>query len=234
MYCMKCGTQLEEGRKRCPLCGLPVIHPEIREEPAPRLYPAYEQRTESFSRSGQCLLLTFLTLLPLIVCLLVDQRLNGHVVWSGYVMCALGAFYLCFCLPLWFKAPNSVVFFPIGAAALLGLTLYICLKTGGHWFLSFAFPVGGALLLIIETVIVLMRYTVRGKKNRPLYIFGGAVIALGGLCLLIEFLLKVTFGIPMRWWSLYPLGALFLLGMFFIVTAICRPLQLILHKKLFI
>ena len=21
MYCMKCGTQLEEGRKRCPLCG---------------------------------------------------------------------------------------------------------------------------------------------------------------------------------------------------------------------
>ena len=119
-------------------------------------------------------------------------------------------------------------------AALLGVTLYVCLKTGGRWFLPFAFPVGGALLVILETVIVLLRYAVRGRRHRVLYILGGASIALGGLCMLVEFLLRVSFGIPMQWWSLYPLAALTLLGLMLIVIAASAPLRESLHKRFFI
>ena len=219
--------------ERCPLCGLRVYHPELTEEPEAPPYPRYTEG-ETVSHGGLLFLLSFLFLIPLALCLLIDLKLNAAVTWSGYVCFGLLAGYTVFCLPLWFRRPNPVVFFPIAMAALLGLALYTALKTGGRWFLSFAFPVGGALLLIVETLIVLLRYTVRGKRHRALYILGGACMALGGLCVLIEFLLKLSFGIPMLWWSLYPLCALFLIGLMLLIIGLCPPLRHSLHKRFFI
>ena len=118
--------------------------------------------------------------------------------------------------------------------AALGLCLYLCLAGGGRWFLPFAFPVGGAVLLIVEAVIVLLRYAVGEQRHRALFVIGGAIIAVGGLCVLIEFLLQLSFGIAMRWWSVYPLTVLTLVGLALIVIGACRPLRDSLHKKFFI
>jgi hypothetical protein len=127
-----------------------------------------------------------------------------------------------------------VIFFPIAMAALLALSLYVSLKTGGHWFLPFAFPVGGAVTLLLEAQIVLLRYTVGSQRHRALYILGGGLIALGGICVLIEFLLHLAFSLPMLWRSLYPLTALVLLGLMLIIIGVCPPLRHSLHKKFFI
>ena len=134
----------------------------------------------------------------------------------------------------WFKKPSPTVFFPVDLAAALGLCLFLCLKSGGRWFLPFALPVGGALGLIVEAVIVLLRHAVGERRHRALYVIGGALIALGGLCVLIEFLLRVAFDFAMLWWSLIPLSALALLGVMLIVIGACAPLRASLHKKLFI
>ena len=183
---------------------------------------------------GLLLILSFLFALPIIICLMVDLRLSGGVTWSGYVSLGVCAAYIAVCLPLWFRRRNPVVFFPITMAAGLLLALYVCLKTGGRWFLPFAFPMGGAVCVLVETVIVLLRYAVGERRHRVLYILGGASIALGALCVLVEFLLRVSFGIAMRWWSLYPLVVLTLLGLMLIVIAISAPLRASLHKKFFI
>ena len=29
MYCVKCGVELADSEKKCPLCGTPVFHPDI-------------------------------------------------------------------------------------------------------------------------------------------------------------------------------------------------------------
>ena len=232
MYCVKCGVELQKGAERCPLCGLRVYHPELQETPEAAPYPRYVG--EEVSHGGLLFILSFLFAIPVVVCLLIDRNMNGAVNWSGYVAFGIAAAYLAFCLPLWFKRPNPVIFFPIAVGAGLGMALYVCLKTGGRWFLPFAFPVGGAMLLIVEAEIVLLRYAVGGQQYRALYILGGAFAALGGLCVLIEFLLQVTFGIPMRWWSLYPLCVLSLLGLMLIVIGLCPPLRRSLHKKFFI
>lgn len=234
MYCIKCGVELQAGVEKCPLCGLRVYHPELTEQPEPRPYPAYAGTGERVRPGGLLLILSFLFALPVILCLMVDFKLNGGVTWSGYVTGGVLAAYIALCLPLWFRRRNPVVFFPVTMAALLLLALYVCLKTGGRWFLPFAFPVGGAVCLIVETVIVLLRYAVRGRRHRVLYILGGALIALGALCVLVEFLLRVSFGIAMRWWSLYPLAVLTLLGLMLIVIAVSAPLRASLHKRLFI
>lgn len=234
MYCVKCGVELQKGVKNCPLCGLRVYHPDIDEQPEALPYPRRGETEQNVSRGGLLFLVSFLFAVPLLICLQVDLNLNGSVGWSGIAAVSLLAAYVMLCLPLWFRRVNPAVFFPIDLAAALGLCLYLCLKTGGRWFLPFAFPAGGALGLLVETVIVLLRYAVRERRHRILYVFGGAALALGGLCMLIEFLLRLAFGIPMRWWSLYPLTALTLLGGMLITVGACQPLRESLHKKLFI
>ena len=234
MYCVKCGVELQAGVETCPLCGLRVYHPDLTETPEARPYPPFAGGGERVRSGGLLLILSFLFALPIIICLLVDLKLTGRVTWSGYAVFGVLAAYIAVCLPLWFRRRNPVVFFPIAMAALLGVALYVCLKTGGRWFLPFALPVGGAVLAIIETVIVLLRYAVGERRHRVLYVLGGMSIALGGLCVLVEFLLRVSFGIAMRWWSLYPLVVLTLMGLLLIVIAISAPLRASLHKRLFI
>lgn len=233
MYCARCGVELQKGVAACPLCALRVYHPDLTETPEPAPYPG-RTGEEKVSHGGMLFVITGLFLIPVLICLLVDLKMNAGVFWSGYVCFGLLAGYVLLCLPLWFRKPNPAVFFPADMAALLLLSLYVSLKTGGRWFLSFAFPAGGALLLLLETQIVLLRYVVRGKRHRALYILGGGFLACGGLCMLIEFLLKQSFGFPMLWWSLYPLTVLSLVGSMLILTGLCPPLRRSLHKKLFI
>lgn len=80
-------------------------------------------------------------------------------------------------LPLWFKRPNPVIFVPVDFAAIILYLLYIDLATGGHWFLTFAFPVAGSIGVLITTMVALLRYVRRGY----LYIFGGASLPPAGL-----------------------------------------------------
>lgn len=235
MYCIQCGVELQKGAAQCPLCGLRVYHPDLPEErPEARPYPPFTGSTERVRPGGLLLILSVLFALPIILCLMVDLRLSGGVTWSGYVAAGVLAGYLAVSLPLWFPRLSGVVYFPITAAALLLVALYVCLKTGGRWFLPFALPVGGTACLIAETVIVLLRCAVGEQRHRIFYILGGASIALGGLCLLVEFLLHLTFGTPMYWWSLYPLVVLTVIGLLLIVIAISAPLRASLHKRFFI
>ena len=61
-----------------------------------------------------------------------------------------------------------------------------------------------------------------------------ALLLSGGLAVLIEFLINVTFGIHKALlWSIYPLAAGVILGGMLLVIAICKPLRKSLHRKFF-
>ena len=176
-------------------------------------------------------ILTALTLLPAVLCIVCDWRINGSIVWSGYAAGGVALLYITVVLPLWFRHPNPAIFVPIDFAAIALFLLYINFAVGGHWFLSFAFPVTGAIALLVTAVVTLMRYVPGGA----LYIFGGALILTGGLNVLIEFLLHITFGIEgMFVWSIYPLTVCVLLGVMLLVVAVCKPLRRSLHRKFFL
>ena len=232
MYCVKCGVELADSEKKCPLCGTPVFHPDIpRNLSDPPFPPDRRIRPEDVNRSGILFVLTVAALLPALLCLLCDWRINGTLVWSGYAAGAIGLLYVLIVLPMWFSHPNPVVFVPVDFAAIGLYLLYIDLVTKGGWFLSFAFPVTGAIGLLLTAVVALVRYVHAGY----LYIFGGALILTGGLNVLIEFLLHITFGIEgMFVWSIYPLTVCVLLGVMLLVVAVCKPLRRSLHKKFFI
>ena len=232
MYCVKCGVELADSEKKCPLCGTPVFHPDIPRTPTDPPYPPERHlRPEDVNRSGILFILTVAALLPALLCLLCDWRINGTLVWSGYAAGAIGLLYILILLPMWFKRPNPVIFVPVDFVAVGLYLLYIDFAVGGHWFLSFAFPVTGAIGLLVSAVVTLSYYLHRGY----LYIYGGGFILGGCLAVLIEFLLNQTFQLHETFfWSFYPLAAGLIIGVMLIVIAVCKPLRESLHRKYFV
>ena len=232
MYCVKCGVELADSERVCPLCGTRAFHPDMPPQQGEPPYPLEaHSHGEEVSRSGVLFLLTVLTVLSSVLLILCDWRINGAVVWSGYAAGGIVLVYIVAALPLWFRRPNPVIFVPIDFAAIGLYLLYIDLAVGGRWFLSFAFPVTGAIGLLITAMVALLRYLPGGH----IFVFAGALMCGGGLAVLIEFLINFTFKLHEAFfWSLYPLVAGILLGVMLLVIGLCRPLRQSLHRKFFL
>ena len=127
MYCVKCGVELADSEKKCPLCGTPVFHPDIpRNLSEPPFPPDKRIRPEDVNRSGVLFVLTIAALLPALLCLLCDWRINGTLVWSGYAAGAIALLYVVILLPMWFRRPNPVIFVPVDFIA---VGLYCSIST---------------------------------------------------------------------------------------------------------
>ena len=170
---------------------------------------------------GIYFIISFVCIISAVISFLCDLNLGDGITWSGYVIGAIALFYILLILPGWFRRYNPAIFIPCDFLA-IGLYLaYINLATGGKWFLTFAFPLTGAATLIISSITILSYYLKRGY----LYIWGGAFIAAGAFCPVLELLAHVTFGGEYIKWGIYPLVALFLIGIMLIVIAIVKPFR---------
>lgn len=229
MYCIRCGVQMVDGQTQCPLCGTKMILPEDMAVEY-GLYPKGRQPETGKRRLWPHAVIATAFLLPMLIVLICNWQLSGDFTWSGYVVGALTLCYVIVGLPRWFARPNPVIFTPCGFAAAALYIWYIAWRTGGDWFLTFALPVIGGLCLIITAVVTLTRYLRKGW----LYIYGGALMALAGMMLGMEYLLMVTFGMRFIGWSLYPLAVFMVLGGLLIFLAICRPARDMMERKTFL
>lgn len=229
MYCVNCGVKLADTEKSCPLCGTPAVHPTYERSEARPMYPKNKQprlQANSVALNGMYVIIF---LIPLLLCFFSDFLNDGKLDWFGYVAGGILVIYIALALPLWFRKPNPVIFVPCNFASVTLYLLYVDIVTGGGWFLSFAFPIAGALCLITSAAVTLIRYLRRGL----FYILGGTLIAVGGLMLLTEFLMTVTFEYTFMGWSIYPLITLVLFGGCLLYLAINRSAREALHRKLF-
>ena len=231
MYCVNCGVKLSDTEKRCPLCQTVVCHPDFPPKDAEPLYPEGLGPGPQLNSMTMQFIITTAYLLAIGVSLVCDLQIGGGITWAGYVIGGLLLSYVVIILPMWFSKPNPVIFVPCDFAAAGLYLLYINLATGGRWFLSFAFPVTGFIGLLITAVVVLRRYISRGR----LYVFGGAIMALGAFMPVLELLLFITFpSVEFIGWYLYPLIALGLLGGLLLFLAIYRPARHSMARKFFI
>lgn len=233
MYCIKCGVKLTEGKKPCPLCGTVPFHPDVEAEESESLYPA--GRYPSNAKVSPVVVLIIVTallfFLPCVITLQCNLLINGHISWSGLVVGALLMIYVPAVLPLWFRKPNPVIFVPCTFVAIGLYLLYINFATGGHWFLTLAFPIVGFTGLNVTAVVTLMRYVPRGS----LYTLGGSLALTGLFMPVMELLINITFQKTQFFaWSLYPLTALVLLGGLLIFLAIYPPAREMMERKFFL
>ncbi len=227
MYCVKCGVRLQEGVERCPLCRTPVWDPEPREES--RSYPDTLPLQHREADLAGAVALTVICAVASIVMLTVCLKLYGRLEWGGYVIFGLLLFYVIAVLPRWFRAPRGEVFVPIDHAAAALFLLYVCHRTGGHWFLSFALPVTVSSCLISTAMICLLKYVKGGK----LFILGGFLLALGGFTVLVEFFEHLSFGTEMFRWSLYSLTGFGSAGLFLLIAGMIPSLRHGMRKRFF-
>lgn len=229
MYCIKCGVQLADTERKCPLCNTEVLHPDFMQAADRPLYPGNKMPKNSSRSKALNGAMIILFLIPLFVCFAADLQMDGRISWFGYVAGALILAYITLALPMWFSKPNPVIFVPCDFAAAGLYLLYINIATDGAWFLRFALPVTAGLCLITCTVVTLLHYLRKGR----LYIIGGAAMALGAFMLLIEFLMGMTFHLQFIGWSIYPLCVLALFGCLLIFLAINRTAREAMERKLF-
>ena len=232
MYCIKCGVELADSEKICPLCGLKVYHPELEKPKNIEYpYPKFERSTEQVTRLGLMAILILFFLLPIILTLICDISINHSITWSGYVIGGIITLYIITVLPSWFRKPNPVIFVPVDFGVIALFVLYIDIINQGKWFLTFALPLILGIGIIVTAVVTLTKYL----PKATLYISGGATIAFGALTVLVDHLINVTFNTGRGiFWAWYPLTVLTVIGLMLIFIAICKPLRDTLKKKFFI
>ena len=227
MYCIKCGVRLQEGATECPLCQTPVHIPH--ERPAERSYPDSLPRHYDESGMPTAVAMTIVCAIAAAVVLAVCFKLYGQLRWGGYVIGGILLFYIVAVLPRWFRHPKGEIFVPCDHAAAALYVLFICLYTGGHWFLSFAFPIVGVSCLLSTALVCLLKNIRHGR----LFVFGGFFLLLGGFTMLIEFFAHISFGTPMFQWSLFTLAGFGAIGLFLLVAGMIHPLRDALEKRFF-
>ena len=225
MYCVKCGVKLQDGVESCPLCLTPVWNPDAAEHE--HSYPDKLPLHHRESNLAGAVAFTVISIIAILVTLTVCFKLYGKLNWGGYVICGIALFYVVAVLPGWFRQPRGEVFVPIDHAAAALYVLYICVKTGGHWFLSFAFPVLLASCLLSTAMICLLKY-VRGGR---LFIFGGFLLVLAAFLVLVEFFEHLSFGVRMFRWSLYSLAGFGTVGAFLLIAGMIPGLRSSLEKR---
>ena len=129
MYCIKCGVELADSEKKCPLCNTLVCHPDFKQPQKTGLYPDNKMPMAHSGAKALGGVIIILFLVPLILSFFSDLQKNGRLDWFGYVAGALVVGYVMFALPLWFKKPNPVIFVPCTFAATALYLLYINLIT---------------------------------------------------------------------------------------------------------
>lgn len=231
MYCIKCGVELTDGQTVCPVCATRVYHPDVEVKDAPPTYPKKDFESEEFNRKGILFVVTIISLLVAALTVMFNISLSDEISWGGFVAGGVGVFYVCVIFPLWFKRTTPAIFVPCGFASILLYLLYINLQTGGHWFMSFAFPVVGALGLLITAITTVFHYVRRGR----LYTVGAGLIGLGIWTLLIELFIHLTFPLPEHViWSPYSCATFMVFGLMLIVIRIVKPFHESLRRIFYV
>ena len=231
MYCINCGVKLADTEKRCPLCETEVYHPALERPAVQPLYPAGRIPAQQPRSLALPIVLTTAFLMPILITLLCDLRLNGAVTWSGYVIGALLLAYVILGLPTWFRRVCPVTMLACDFLTVALYLLYINHAVGGSWFWGFGFPLVSAVGIAVTAVVLLMQR----HPRQGFYIFGGAFTALGGFMPLLEHLINRTFGrADFAAWSVYPLVALVLLGLMLIFLGANSAARRTLERKFFL
>ena len=230
MYCVKCGVELADSEKSCPLCGTVAYHPDMEREAAPLPYPPHRVVSKRMRRRAALFVLAIVSIALVAQLLVLDLAISGTVTWAFYAVGGIALLYLMVCLPMWFKRPNPAIFVPSSFVAIALYILGCSAVTGGGWFWPFAFPLIIGIAVIVTAVSTLCRYIKGGR----FYIAGGTVIASGAYLVVTEHLVAKTFAVAFFGWSVFCFIGCFVIGMGLIVIGIVPAFRLAFDKKFFV
>ena len=88
MYCIKCGVELADSEKVCPLCGTRVYHPDIEIKTTEPPFPEYKLREPRMNLRGIMFIVTMIFAALIVQLVICNISISNASEWSGY---AIGA-----------------------------------------------------------------------------------------------------------------------------------------------
>lgn len=168
-YCVKCGVELERNATSCPLCSTPVYLPDEADESFQRSYPDRAQKNQArhvnlVPSKTFVYLMTFILVIPALVCFMVDIRGDGIFSWSFYPIASLLLFWVLMAYPALMKRYSFMKVLTIDIYAIIAFLISLDLYSGG--FLSWSvYPVSSLLLVWVFFLL----FSIFGRK-KPGYI----------------------------------------------------------------
>jgi len=184
-YCVKCGVELDNKLKSCPLCNTPVYLPE---EPDGNSYKPYPERIQRDSTryinlvpsKAFVYLMTFILIIPVIVCLMIDIRRNGTISWSFYPVTSIILVWILMAYPALMKRYSFLKVLTIDIYSIVLFLISLDAYAGN--FLSWSvYPVASLLLVWVYFLLGFLF----GKRH-PFFLVFIAYISTGLYLYLIE------------------------------------------------
>ena len=206
-YCVKCGVELSDGVKKCPLCDTVVILPEEmkKEQRVPESIPIFPLATPGnvpqANKKSVLELISLIFFLPIPVLMLCDINIDDGITWSGYAVGGIFLIYIFLVFPFIPKRGNAVVSILADWVCTMVYVYYIECMVCGTWFIPFAAPLITCFAFMAMVIALFRRYT----KITNLALTGMSLVFIGLFCLVTEFLINAAFSIhETLFWAFYP------------------------------
>ena len=207
MYCIKCGVELEDGAKRCPLCETPV--PEIKgleEKKFVKEYPTininlYEMKMKKVKKA---VFLSFFTISIISILEVLFQNLimYGKLEWGYYAIPSILIFDLGLFIFLDSYRMRTNLFL-----LLSGFIAYFLLLDFGDEKLTWSLRLGIPIVLALYLISLIFSYVWDKHKSDKLKILNFFIFFVGIFLLILELIIskKMT-------WSIFSSIPLFILS----------------------
>ncbi len=179
-YCVNCGVELDKSAHKCALCDTPVYNPnEISEEKA-LPFSHTPDIPAGIKQKFIALIVTFILLIPNIVCMFINLFANPDTLWFIYVASSSFLCWILFVFPVLTKKlhPYLMWSFDTLAVALYTLVFYANDPRDAKWYFSVAIPI----IAIVSACVFYFIYWYRQRKrhwtSKVLHIFIDLVICL--------------------------------------------------------
>ena len=233
-YCVRCGVELADYEKECPLCHTKVIDPyrESKHEPM-NLDRLAEAQGSRLNRKFIIFLIFGLLLIPFIVTALISLFSSSvDMTWSFYVLGAEICFFTIVLVPLLYPGRKVYVYVlaDILAVALL-LLLIAALTDGLSWFQQIALPV----TVLSGGVVLILSFIIRRKGMGRVGKLGWSILAIGLLPAFIDILVAhYRTGSFLPVWSWYAAIPLIVLGATVLILGGNARFREWIRRKIFI
>lgn len=184
-YCVNCGVELDSTAKKCALCDTPVYNPALqRTEKEPTPFSQTPVIPTTIKQKFVALIITYILLIPNIVCLLINIFVNPNNLWFVYVLSSSFLVWVVAVFPFFTKKLHPYIMwaFDTVTIALYVFVFHAQNLGGSKWYLGIALPSIVTISLCVLVFIYWVRKSKRHWTSKMLHIFIDLVVSLSALC----------------------------------------------------
>ena len=189
-YCVNCGVELDKSAHKCALCDTPVYNPNEKSVETSLPFSHTPDIPAGIKQKFIALIVTFIILIPNIVCMFINLFANPENLWFVYVASSSLLCWILFVFPVFTKKlhPYLMWSFDTLAVALYTLVFYVNDPGDAKWYFSVAIPI----IAIVSACVFYFIYWYRQRKrhwtSKVLHVFIDLVIsqAVASLCFLLN------------------------------------------------